>query len=280
MSYEIDRVKVTIKLTNSLLGTIPKSRAVFSNFIANKFQEAMEHDLKKAQKTGEKVLFADGKEYTAEELEKRIEEEKASVQDIAERGWTGFLTDADGPFILPHMIRGFLDSAASAMKEYGQIKQLASKVKKGVFVVTSKIRLPKVDKTMEIDPGEFPQIIQTEYGPACERALRAATAQGPRVTVTKSDVVLAGAKLEFELHILRNTQMTPAIVRELLNYGRYQGLGQWRSGGWGSFEVIEYVLIDAKGNPIKESKKRGAKNSGELVAGTEDTEDVTAVDVD
>jgi hypothetical protein len=79
------------------------------------------------------------------------------------------------------------------------------------------------------------------------RLQMAITAQGPRVTVTRSDVVLAGAKIEFYLSVLKSkgVNLKPSILMDIFHYGRFQGLGQWRSGGWGSFELRAFKECSA-----------------------------------
>ena len=64
------------------------------------------------------------------------------------------------------------------------VKQLQDKVKRYCFVRPRKVRLPAI-------AGQL------------ERPLRAQTAQGPRVTVVRSDIVPAGSCISFELHVLR-----------------------------------------------------------------------------
>jgi hypothetical protein len=61
------------------------------------------------------------------------------------------------------------------------------------------------------------------------------TAQGPRVTLVRSDVVEAGATLQFELHVLPLKDFSEDTIRELFSYGEYQGLGQFRNGSFGRF---------------------------------------------
>lgn len=69
-----------------------------------------------------------------------------------------------------------------------------------------------------------------------ERPLRASTPQGERVALARSDTAPAGTRLIFTLKVLGDDAVNEATLHEWLSYGEYQGLGQWRSGGYGRFE--------------------------------------------
>ena len=61
------------------------------------------------------------------------------------------------------------------------------------------------------------------------------TAQGPRVSLAKSEVVPAGAKLSFTLKVMDDSPLDKKTLKKLLSYGECSGLGQWRNAGYGSF---------------------------------------------
>jgi hypothetical protein len=189
----IDEYNVKIELTTDLLGTQPKNKEVYKQFIATKSPD--------------------------------VEGELETVQEIEERGWTGFATDGISPFLYDYVVKGFLCESARTLKTFGAMKQLQDKFKRYVFVFgengSRKIRLPQI--------AEMP----------LERPLRALTAQGPRVTVTRSDVVSAGAVLSFTIKVLEGTAINKACLSEVLSYGQFIGLGQWRSGSYGRFTVLE-----------------------------------------
>src|SRR5581483_2984458 len=147
------------------------------------------------------------------------EEEVATVAEIEEKGWTGFHTDEKGPFLYDYSVKGFLCEAARTLKQHGALKQLMDKFKRYTFVTPRKIYLPKIAQ----DPNERP--------------LRALTAQGPRVALVRSDVVPAGSRIEFQLKVLDQSGIKLPLIKEVLEYGSLMGLGQWRSGGFGRFEV-------------------------------------------
>ena len=80
----------------------------------------------------------------------------------------------------------------------------------------------------------------TEVG-ILERPLRASTPQGERVALARSEMVDAGATIEFTLNLL-DPKLEPA-VREWFDYGTLRGLGQWRTKGRGTFTQVMTELV-------------------------------------
>jgi len=223
MSLEIEKYNCRIRFTEDLLGTVPKNPEVYKSHIAAKAREMI---VKEAAKG---VPLASGKEATDMQVEIAIAEEEESLEDIEEKGWTGFHTDKEGPFLFDYAIKGFLCEAARALREWGEgeknVKQLQDKVKRYVFVFPRKIRLPHVTSSLE-------------------RSLRAQTAQGPRVTVVRSDVVPTDTEIDFQIKVFKATgvRITRNMLLDILEYGTLIGIGQWRTGGHGRFEVVYLEL--------------------------------------
>jgi hypothetical protein len=155
---------------------------------------------------------------------------KDEYEDIPEedRPMTVFPTDDDGNrFIYNYLIKGFIKNAAKAFNAMGGDQKLASyksKIDGGVFVEPRQL-------VLEIPEGKK---IET-----CARPLRASTMQGERVTIAKSEAAPAGTSIEFYIKV-----MNPDIKKKLfdyLDYGFYNGLGQWHNAGKGrfSYEIIE-----------------------------------------
>lgn len=150
------------------------------------------------------------------------EAEVETVEEREERGWTGFHKDEQGLFLYDYQIKGMLkELALIAYPKDNEAKEtgMKSKVERFVYVAPRRIYLG-----------------QTEADGVVERPLRASTAQGPRVTVVRSDFIAAGKRVSFSLHIL------PGPVKEhhlktILALGIYRGQGQWRGGGYGRFTV-------------------------------------------
>lgn len=244
---------VKLLLLEDMLGTVPKDRKVFSSYLKQKAREKMEKD-----GTQGKPL-ADGQEATATAIAERLDVEEETLAEVEERGWTGFFTDAEGPYLLDYMVRGFLKESARAVKQWPPvglgaaedeeeeedeaedkeakpkkkaakkglpIKQLQDRFSRYLFVTPRRLRLPKV--------GEEDVL---------ERPLRAITMQGPRVTVVRSDIVKAGAVIDFQLSLIRGSGLSEECIRGVMEYGLFQGLGQWRSGGFGRFQIESMTLI-------------------------------------
>jgi len=139
---------------------------------------------------------------------------------------------SDGqPFVFDYMIRGFLKNAARANARMSD--SLTSKQKAYIKIISDTVFV-------------FPRMIPLQYEGAeqgivgnLQRPLRGQTAQGERISLANSETVPAGAELEFEIEIL-DSKYVPLVI-EWLNYGKYQGLGQWRNASFGRFtyEVVE-----------------------------------------
>lgn len=142
--------------------------------------------------------------------------------------------EKDGsPIIFDYQFKGFFKEAAAAVKQHGNIKQVKSKIETYLFVAPRRIKV--------LIPGP------TDFK---ENPLRAMTAQGPRVTLSRKEAAHAEVKPEgqegakLELHLLTLGSVVPeSLIRELLAYGKWCGAGQWRSGGFGRFDY-DLLLSD------------------------------------
>ena len=159
-----------------------------------------------------------------------IERTKDEYEDIPEedRPMTVFPRTEDGkPFIYDYLIKGFIKNAAKAFNNIGGDKKLTSyksKIDGGVFIEPRQL-------VLELPEGQ-------ELG-ICARPLRASTMQGERVTIAKSESAPEGTSLECYIKVM-NPEIKKKIF-EYLDYGYYNGLGQWHNAGKGkfSYEIIE-----------------------------------------
>ena len=122
------------------------------------------------------------------------------------------------------MIKGFLKNAGNVLKDEIKIKAFRSKIDDFVFIKPRRIYLGQ----------ENPDGI-------VERPLRAMTMQGPRVTLARSDYVTEGKELDFEILLLPHKEVSVDTIKTLLKHGELMGLGQFRNGGYGRFEVVSIV---------------------------------------
>jgi len=206
--WDVKKYKVVLELKEPMLGTNPSNKSIWAQHIASKQTKALKKD-----------GWDDAK--IKAEIEATIEGVKEN--DDLENGKTTFMADDKGYFVRDYFIRGFLKEAARVKKEFGAMKQLQSKVSKYVFVRPTKIYIAKPDADLLL----------------IERPLRAQTPQGERVAIARSLAVPAGTKLSFELHVLEDV-VPKGCIETLLGYGEFQGLGQWRSSGHGSFNVLTF----------------------------------------
>lgn len=211
------QMKVELTLTNEMLGAEPGDKDIYRTYIASKAPDAAS-----------------------------IEEEVAALgtDGVIEKGMTIFLRDKDGnPAISNHVIKGFFKNACKAMREADGMSSKDLKAYKS-----------KIDNLIFINHGG-PKLItihmpkDSEIG-VCSRALRAQTAQGERVALAMSESVPEKSTLEFTIDILSKDM--EKYILEWLDYGEYNGLGQWHNGSKGTFTWRDLDISSKK--PVKESE--------------------------
>jgi hypothetical protein len=149
--------------------------------------------------------------------ERTGEDEISNVPEGQESGYTGFFTDENGIFLWDYHIKGFLKEAGNVLKDFLGKKALRSKLDSYLFVFPRKIRLTK------------------EPDGVLERPLRGMTAQGPRVSLAKSDFINPGISFNITIRILPHKDLDQDLIESLLDYGALKGLGQWRNASFGRF---------------------------------------------
>lgn len=194
-------MKIKVTLTEEMLGTKASNADVFADYIASK---APDGDARK--------------------------EEIKTAEHREEAGTTVFHRDATGvPIIWDYQIKGFFKDACGSLRRADGTKSKDLKAYKSV-----------IDGVIFPTPRQI-QLHLPEGGAVgvCERPLRADTAQGPRVSVCRSETVPAGTWFEVEITLL--TKSVEPLIHEWLNYGALRGLGQWRNSGKGRFQWVEKV---------------------------------------
>ena len=185
-----------------MLGSQPASRTLRTEFIASKAPSPAE-----------------------------VEEEDNLLGDMEARGLTVFLRDdEDGKLILlDYMQRGYFKGTLEAIVAQTGIKQVRSKVDRYLFVGPRRIPILRDGEPIYEEDDQI------------ERPLRAETMRGPRVSLAASEAIDAGWTVEFTVTLLPNPEtkaskaLTWDAVEMALDYGKFQGLGQWRTGGNGRF---------------------------------------------
>ena len=160
------------------------------------------------------------------------EEEIAAIgeDEFRAKGKTIFPTDESGnPIFWNYQIKGFFKSACAAQRglsgsKSSKVKAYKKKIDLGIFVFLD-----------ADDPSSRAiKIHMTKSGVGeCQRPLRAETMQGPRVAIADSDSIEKGSWIEFDVVMLDDGDWP--LVSEWLDYGRFNGLGQWRNSGKGAF---------------------------------------------
>ena len=201
----MQKYKVQLSFKEPLLGTVPKNKDIYTDFIASK-APTPEHG----------------------------DEEADTVPESDEKGCTGFHLLPDGrPFIYDYMIKGFFKDACSMLsrvsgkKEEG--KERVAKNNSSKLTAFKKM----IDGLVFIDPRQIPIELIGDMG-VLGRPLRIPSRKGERVALAKSDTVPAGSKIEFTVKILG--EVGAPLLEEWLEYGSLRGLGQWRNAGYGSFD--------------------------------------------
>ena len=202
-------MRVELTTIAEMLGTASADKEVHSTFIASKAPDAPSRE---------------------EEIE------AVGVEEVIEKGMTVFPRDEDGnPIMWNYMIRGFFKSACSAMSKVKDSASSKLKAYKKQVDLRIMVYADANDKTNRMIPIKF----DGEIGD-CQRPLRAQTAQGERVALAHSESIPAGAKMTFDIVMLMDDDVK--LVREWLDYGVFNGLGQWRNSGCGAFTWKEISL--------------------------------------
>lgn len=205
-------LKVKITFITPVLGSAPADTEIYNTYIAANSPNA-----------GEEAAC--------------IPDEKFDI-----KGKTVFLRDADGnPLLWDYQIRGFFKHACGIIK-LANTKSASAKIKAYKKYIDGMVFVYGAGKDGSVKPDEMRRKIPINYDGEIgdlQRSLRADTAQGPRVSLANSEKIEAGAYAYFYIDLL-NDDMQKAVM-EWLDYGKYNGLGQWRNGSYGRFtyEIVE-----------------------------------------
>jgi len=192
----MDKYKVTLTFTEQVLGTVPKSGEVYERYIQSRANDLSD-------------------EQAGEELE--------TIEEIEEKGWTGFHTLGGQPILYDYVLKGFFKDACGMLRRASDTK--SSKLSAYKKVIDGLVFIEPRRITLELPANGEMSVL--------ERPLRANTAQGERVTLARSDVCPEGTRMSFQVTVLG--QVKEPLLREWLDYGALRGLGQWRNAGWGRF---------------------------------------------
>lgn len=200
------RVKLTF--LESILGTSPNNTEIYTEFIGSKAPDAPS-----------------------------LKEEVEALGDdvVAEKGTTVFPRDDDGtPIFWAYQIEGFFKGTCGFLrsvpdKKSSKVKAYKKTIDGRIFVFGDKSEDNPTGRKIRIN-NAFPMGL-------LQRPLRASTAQGERISLACSEEIPAGAWIEFNILMLNDDD--EALVKEWLDFGEYNGIGQWRNAGKGRFKWEE-----------------------------------------
>lgn len=202
---------IRITFIEDVLGTCSGNPEIHDEFIASKAPDAM---------TREEEVAALG------------------VGDVVEKSMTIFPRLEDGtPFFWGYQIEGFVKAAIKNIKahwpdsECAKIKANRQAVDTAIFCYAYS---PDKRKSTKIRAN----LPKGGVVGDCQRPLRASTAQGDRVALAHSESLPAGTTLEITIDIapvLYKGVKADEALREILDYGQLNGIGQWRNSGKGRF---------------------------------------------
>lgn len=173
------------------------------------------------------------------------DDELESLPEVLERGTTVFHRNKHGiPCFYDYQVKGFIKESGRLFNGMDGVKALRSKVENYLFIE------PRVIKLNMPHNGEMDYL---------ERPLRAETAQGPRVTLARSEQLPEGTWFEIYIDILKPGPITETMLRELLEYGSRKGIGQWRNGGFGRFTFTLKRIKDE--DEVEEVNREDAKDA-------------------
>ena len=206
--------KIELRFTTPLLGTSPADPEIYRKYLGSR-------------------------DVDADTIEEEIE--KLGVDEALDNRMTVFLKDKNGvPLLRMHQIKGFLGSAAEALKRnsnsrIADVTSYKKKIKDCVFLFN--------DDGDLYFPLKFNGSIKVS-----ERPCRTTNAHGdPQVFLNASEEIPAGATCTFNLQMLSSSEeLCAEDIFELLDYGKYRGLLQWRNGGYGCFEWRIVSVTEAK----------------------------------
>jgi len=191
----IEKRVYELTFTEPILGMSPLNKQLYTDFIATKAVDKAPN-LKPEDLEDEKEMIVEG-----DELRGKM---------------TGFHMDDDGVYLLDYQVRGFIKNAARNFAKMLDIAALRSKVENFLFVFPRHIWLKeKVDSILE-------------------RPITCQTPKGQRISLSASEQV-NDAVIRITLHLFPHPELKWDVVEQLLDYGQYEGISQWRGASYGRF---------------------------------------------
>ena len=208
--------RIRIKFLDPILGMSPSNQDLYMDYIASK--------------------NPDPQFDPSDELES-IPAEEGSTITIFPR------TREGDPCFFDYQIRGFFKESCAMLARSNGLDETGKKSKKKAVTLSGKETAYKklIDGNIFVYPRKIPIMYDGEMS-LCQRPLRASTPQGERITLACSEEIPEGAVIEFDVKIMRDTDVD--LLAEWMTYGEYHGMGQWRNSGKGRFLVEKFIVTD------------------------------------
>ncbi len=140
------------------------------------------------------------------------------------------------PHLWDYQIKGFFKDACLAMIHTDALtKEELKKIR-----LTQYLYRRSIDKLIFVCPRQiFLELPNNDNLKFCERPLRGETMRGERISLARSEMAPKGTSITIEI-----TTLNPKLdkfVKQWLDYGQLNGLGQWRNSGMGrfSYEILK-----------------------------------------
>jgi len=224
------KLEITLLIRNRIVGGIPTSPDLIEGWIASNMKEVAKEEREKL------------KEATLKEL-------PAATEERAQQMWTTFKVDQHQvPYFEARCVKASLKEGANVLRELliaeerknkkegdptkSRFTGLKAKLAERLFVEDEPIYFMRDgQKLKKVDGSE-------------ERAIHVMTALGPRTALKRYDFVNAPCELKFQARYLKDKVVDVDLLKVLLEYGSYNGLGADRSQNNGLFEVGSITLVD------------------------------------
>lgn len=195
--------KILITGITELLGSLPASSALHTEYIASKAKEP--------------------------------QEDEADFVQLEEKGLTVFARKLGGNelILLDYQIKGFIKEAVNNLKADNGVGAGRKKIDNYVFITPRHIPIMREGALIidEDERFERPLRAQTMQG---ERVSLASS----ELIYDPWEIVIEITLLN-DKGTKASKPVTWDVITEALNYGFFKGLGQWRNGGYGRFRWEE-----------------------------------------
>lgn len=226
------RHSITLGITNRIVGGVPTDPELIKGWISANMPEVVAEE---QRKLAEKTLA---------ELPKATEEK-------AEGMWTTFKRTDAGVYIEGRQVKALFKECANILREKliqeeRKGRKAEEKTTKSAFTaLKAKLaeRLFVEEHVVFIQRGgkNLPKPDGME-----ERAIHVDTAQGPRTALKRVDYIMAPASVKFTVRFLDDGVINLDLIKIILEFGGWNGLGADRSQGNGLFQVIEIQELESK----------------------------------